>query len=1256
MLGLSALLPTVSDSVTEAIRYIAQRVGDFLPALAAESDSAKAERLCSLLSRGVSFAERKHRGRVAADVARGMSADLSFHDEGSDAAKVVVAVSLGRGVSTTFTSPSCGTFGTIEGREGGRGGAGKHSSSSSPSSTPPDPAVTADEDRRASLLLTVHAELENIGLALRCPLCLSTLSEPALLPCLHAFCSPCIRASMASCRRITGGRRRRGADDSPEMSFGDGCPVCKVRCTKRGIVKSDHLADLARGYKMALRAFGMVPIVHDPSVNMTQLPPEAVDVDYDEAKVEGKGGEEAGRGGGTGGQQQRSRGPQASILGRRKEKEDKKKTGADPSSSSAPSLMECHEHLEVTRTMHLVLARAADKEAAAVTVSDVRTDSSRGNRRTKSARAAVQRAAKLVSSEERARAATERMERTNRVRRLDSLLKEQGRVVEADERAIVRASVAAYKKRALGSGSDEGKKAKTGESAKGSGSALTDQAVGEDGPSADRTIPVRDVYISAEKEQDISNITMHDIVLSTPLPRDVSAVAVTNIASAVDRNAVLQDVDGGDFKDRDIAAAAPDEDERKSKDRKLTQMQDSIVIVNDGNAVDRSARMQTQDSTVVVHDVNTALRTMRTQTQDSTVIVNDGNTVLKMTRTQTQTSQDSPVVVNDGGTVLRMAQSQTQTQDSTVVVNDGNTVLRTMRTQTQDSTVLVNDGNTVLKMTGTQTSQDSTVAVNDGNTVLRSQQDSPIVVNDGNCLHDLGASFVDKEEKADCGSGDNENGGQSSLPLKDRFKLSITQDARDQEAADRSWDALQDEDEEEKRRLMTEKEVDAVGFLGPDLEPEPEFKPGLEMEKTVKGVGVEALRGKEERAVSVCLEGGGSEDVAKVNDLEGEAAIAFPGAGNNIVVKDVDSPAQHVCDVDGQGQPASDDLGPNACAEKAGEERDVTGGAGVETARRPLLKIGLVVHVQSRTWPGVNKLGGVARITRVKGDACTGVRYDVKYVLGGRERDVDAAFVRVHEEGQGEFVSPIKKRREASGDKPAVRGRVDTGARVTRGRGARRGKDGVTSGGSSDVTSFPGRMEKENISPFEAEIETKQVSDEPLGKSGASKARRGREKRKSTISELNPNNGKRLKKTKAVVHVEFSGGTKDKPGETKSTRKGPRTNKKRKIRTQEKVPSTCGTVEGEISDRKEVNLTEKTLNEQDDLDSGSLDNIFENQANGNSNMTDTEKIQLAEQRYDELLAKGRNSGILNVIMSSVSEFDLNLIKVLSSEAKSMGGK
>eukprot|EP00581_Thalassiosira_minuscula_P016412 CAMPEP_0183715212 /NCGR_PEP_ID=MMETSP0737-20130205/9539_1 /TAXON_ID=385413 /ORGANISM="Thalassiosira miniscula, Strain CCMP1093" /LENGTH=718 /DNA_ID=CAMNT_0025944301 /DNA_START=357 /DNA_END=2513 /DNA_ORIENTATION=- len=65
------------------------------------------------------------------------------------------------------------------------------------------------------------------------------------------------------------------------------------------------------------------------------------------------------------------------------------------------------------------------------------------------------------------------------------------------------------------------------------------------------------------------------------------------------------------------------------------------------------------------------------------------------------------------------------------------------------------------------------------------------------------------------------------------------------------------------------------------------------------------------------------------------------------------------------------------------------------------LSVGLEVNIESRTWAGINKPGGHAVITQIHRDEAThaiisGV--DVKYVLGGRESNVELTYVKPHAE------------------------------------------------------------------------------------------------------------------------------------------------------------------------------------------------------------------------------------------------------------------
>jgi len=63
---------------------------------------------------------------------------------------------------------------------------------------------------------------------------------------------------------------------------------------------------------------------------------------------------------------------------------------------------------------------------------------------------------------------------------------------------------------------------------------------------------------------------------------------------------------------------------------------------------------------------------------------------------------------------------------------------------------------------------------------------------------------------------------------------------------------------------------------------------------------------------------------------------------------------------------------------------------------------GTIVNVESRTWPGVNKPGGVGRIASINPDGT----YNVAYVLGGRESNVEVRFMKIeNQEDSGNAVS-----------------------------------------------------------------------------------------------------------------------------------------------------------------------------------------------------------------------------------------------------------
>jgi Zinc finger, C3HC4 type (RING finger) len=57
-----------------------------------------------------------------------------------------------------------------------------------------------------------------------------------------------------------------------------------------------------------------------------------------------------------------------------------------------------------------------------------------------------------------------------------------------------------------------------------------------------------------------------------------------------------------------------------------------------------------------------------------------------------------------------------------------------------------------------------------------------------------------------------------------------------------------------------------------------------------------------------------------------------------------------------------------------------------------VIEVGTIVRVEPRTWPGINKQGGVARVTKVHMDSHA---FDVAYILGGKEARVGAVHVTI---------------------------------------------------------------------------------------------------------------------------------------------------------------------------------------------------------------------------------------------------------------------
>ncbi|GHP02523.1 breast cancer 1, early onset [Pycnococcus provasolii] len=112
------------------------------------------------------------------------------------------------------------------------------------------PSAGAGNSYRTSM--TVEAALEQLGVELKCPVCLSLLGTPcARLPCSHYFCKECIDAVIAH-----GGRDAR-------------CPCCKVPAGRRQVSSDEKMDRTVHLYKKLEWAL-------DTQIYMSQQPGPAM--------------------------------------------------------------------------------------------------------------------------------------------------------------------------------------------------------------------------------------------------------------------------------------------------------------------------------------------------------------------------------------------------------------------------------------------------------------------------------------------------------------------------------------------------------------------------------------------------------------------------------------------------------------------------------------------------------------------------------------------------------------------------------------------------------------------------------------------------------------------------------------------------------------------------------------------------------------------------------------------------------------------
>eukprot|EP00984_Skeletonema_dohrnii_P012172 scaffold4912_cov74-Skeletonema_dohrnii-CCMP3373.AAC.4 len=303
-------------------------------------------------------------------------------------------------------------------------------------------------------------------------------------------------------------------------------------------------------------------------------------------------------------------------------------------------------------------------------------------------------------------------------------------------------------------------------------------------------------------------------------------------------------------------------------------------------------------------------------------------------------------------------------------------------------------------------------------------------------------------------------------------------------------------------------------------------------------------------------------------------------------------------------------------APKHADENPVAASASIdEPAQTEQIVKGSVVMVQARTWPGINKHGGVGRVTQVHSSTTSGgsaVQYDVSYVLGGKEKSVDESFVHLHKTSEEESttrVSSARKPRKSSEKKVESRRPKRTQQKVT----------------------F-----KEEVSIYNEE-ELKHIPAEALEWAGiVPKKGKGKKKaagKKRALADSNSNTtptptGTSTKKQKAAPAAAASSKIESKP-------------KKKAKSKKEKVEA-----------EKESNAVEALMAMAHESGTSNLNDII-------NPLSNQEIVQYADERYSSLLSASGSSDVslvLNMVTSNLSDEESDSLNSLCKLLKDKNGE
>lgn len=145
-------------------------------------------------------------------------------------------------------------------------------------------ASFADKKAINEMIRDVRTHYDEMGKALMCPICQSTLKKAIVLPCVHAFCKACLDDYYNPPMP----KRERNKKSSPPRKVKKECPVCKTpNSGRRSGEECEDLDQTITSFKTIGRSFSFAPVKYAPGIVMTQLQPtyedsESEDEDEDE--------------------------------------------------------------------------------------------------------------------------------------------------------------------------------------------------------------------------------------------------------------------------------------------------------------------------------------------------------------------------------------------------------------------------------------------------------------------------------------------------------------------------------------------------------------------------------------------------------------------------------------------------------------------------------------------------------------------------------------------------------------------------------------------------------------------------------------------------------------------------------------------------------------------------------------------------------------------------------------------------------------